>query len=128
MKINVNDARKVQAALDEAQKGLRAGIYDANIVISDARAAEAMLDAVFLLKGERQGATFSGYARTGTKKWRYATTVITLERGVSDWFLTGIHRADVWDDVGDWTRLPQKGGPSAATIGYRALKAAGVGA
>ena len=106
MKVNVADTEKVQAALDEVQvtrtgKPSTAGIYDADEVRREAEAAERSLERAGIPVSLRKGATVVAHQRTGTKNWSYGTTVIFLERGTSDWFVTGVVR----DRVGDERRV-----------------------
>lgn len=103
MKINVATAAKVQSELDRVQttptgRPSAAGIYDADGVRREAEAAEGALEAAGIPASLRKGATAVAHERVGTKDWSYRTTVIYLERGTSDWFVTGVVRDRARDE------------------------------
>ncbi|MEZ3155945.1 hypothetical protein AB1K56_03370 [Microbacterium sp. BWR-S6Y] len=129
MKINVNATARVQEALDGAQttptgRASTAGVYVARGVQQEACEAESALEAAGIPASLRKGVTVIAHQRTGTKKWTYSTSVIYLERGANDWFLTPVLR----DRAGDERRVrvyPPTGFDYAAHAA-RVLRGAGM--
>lgn len=129
MKVNVADTAKVQEALDGVQttptgRPSAAGIYDADGVRREAEAAEYALEAAGIPASLRKGATAVACERVGTKSWSYRTTVIYLERGTSDWFVTGIARHRARDERR--VRIYPPKGFDLCVHAQRVLRSAGV--
>lgn len=125
MKINVSNTGRVQEALDHGQKRMRAGLfYSARMVAGEAEAAEKALADAGVPAYLRPGATVVAHARIGTKHWPAATTVVFLERGAHDWFLTDVIRDEVWDERR--VRIYPPEGFDLITHARRVLREAGV--
>lgn len=127
MKINLTNTSRVQEALDHGQKGKRAGLfYSARMVAGEADAAERALAEAGIPVSLRQGSTAIAHARVGTKHWPAATTVVFLERGALDWFLTDVIRDSAWDEPR--VRIYPPTGFDLVAHARRVLRGAGVSA
>lgn len=126
MKINLSNTSRVQEALDHGQKGMRAGVFTTLEVKSEVDAAEYALAEAGIPVSLRQGATVIAHARVGTKHWPAATTVVFLERGALDWFLTDVVRDEAWDEPR--VRIYPPKGFNLIAHARRVLRGAGVSA
>ena len=86
MKINVNRADEVEAALDEVQSAFRAGRLNGFDVAAAAETAERDLAAQGVAKTKRHGSLYRLYARDGS------ATYAILTRGTARWYLTEVGR------------------------------------
>lgn len=125
MKLRSDDLTGIQAALDAVQGAAYAGTFKASEVEILARDCEMRLHRLGLLMAERSGNAFAIQARTGGKRYSSATTIVTLTRGSTAWFVTDIVRRNVWDraslvefTLGDRT-------PPAAVLGERLIAKVG---
>lgn len=91
MRINTAHTPKVQAALDEAQAGARARTYDAESLAEGIAALDKKLSAIPAKYRKGVKAYLAGWD-AGSKRHPSQGTVITVERGASSWFITGIKR------------------------------------
>lgn len=91
MRINITHTTKVQAALDEAQAGARARVYDLDALADGITALDRKLSAL-PAKYHKGVKAYLADWDAGSKRHPNQGTVITVERGATTWFITGIKR------------------------------------
>jgi hypothetical protein len=87
----------LEAALTAANGKATTHTFTALEVLYLAKSAESRLAALGLAKRARKGAmlkALSGAALPGSYKYRAIRTHVTIERGASCWFLTGVFAKD----------------------------------
>jgi hypothetical protein len=103
MRINVSARDKLAAALESVNGRATAHVMSASDVESLARRVESDLESRGVPKKARRGVRVSyrpeGPGKAYARKGRYvATTLVSLERGPSGWFMVACDRADMWAD------------------------------
>jgi hypothetical protein len=103
MKINVNDTKKISAALEAVNGRATAHTLTSCDVWALAERAEKDLQSRGVskkaMKGTRVTYTPAGPGKAYARKARYVvSTLVTIERGSSGWFLTEAERNEIWAD------------------------------
>lgn len=91
MRINITSTPKVQAALDQAQAGAQARVYDLDALADGITDLDKKLSALPAKYRKGVKAYLAEWDR-GSRNHPNKGTVITVERGGSTWFITGIKR------------------------------------
>ena len=94
MKINLNNVKSVQKALDKAQKGTHARLLSVTNLRNSAERAERRLAKAGIAPSQRQGAKVRINPHRTPNNYGHAayTTAAILERGGKDWFLVQVVR------------------------------------
>lgn len=106
MKINIQNQTAITQAIDEAQEKATARLLNYERIVEIATKFDKRLDGLLLPHKYRPGAIGYGWAEISEyekpvgEHWGYATTKVWLKHGSEDWFVTKIHRDNVYGNTG----------------------------
>lgn len=97
MKINIKNTEKIQAALENVQKLATARTLGAGQILSVVEHAERKMQSAGIAKSHLVGAVINitgGEISERSYKYKYGTTVATIRREVSGWFMVHCEREE----------------------------------